>query len=203
MKERFAADVTDAVRAQLLTLGGHDVQVLEFVETEHTSKNLLLRATRRPPRDNARAAEEYAALKRARNRPVPSGRSPTSCARGMSTRPFCADVSAAHDEPLGATASRVSHWLLVEYAGMWPHDPLDAAPFVGSVRRHLDEHRSVPQSRHAARSWPDDIAGPGAPAPSLARTSERGSRLVRAELPDIGGLVDLDLAGALGRRPVR
>jgi SAM-dependent methyltransferase len=63
LKERFAAEVTDAARAQLLRLAGYDVQVLEFVELEHTAKNVLIRAIRRPGRDRVRLAAEYRALK--------------------------------------------------------------------------------------------------------------------------------------------
>jgi hypothetical protein len=58
LKERFAADVTDAARAQLLALVGYDVQLVEFVELEHTPKNLLIRAVRRDGR-SARALSEY------------------------------------------------------------------------------------------------------------------------------------------------
>lgn len=47
LKERFASLATDALRAQFLELHGYRTQVLEFIETEHTPKNLLLRATRR------------------------------------------------------------------------------------------------------------------------------------------------------------
>jgi SAM-dependent methyltransferase len=65
LKERLAADVTDAVRAQLLGLAGYDVQVTEFVELEHTPKNLLIRAVRRPGRDTEKLAREYIELKRA------------------------------------------------------------------------------------------------------------------------------------------
>ena len=90
-------------------LAGYDVQIIEFVETEHTSKNLLLRATRRPPRDNARRGGVRRPQARARNRPVPrAGARRPPRARGMSTRPFCADVSAAHDEPLGAAEPRLA-----------------------------------------------------------------------------------------------
>ncbi|HSC93005.1 MAG TPA: SAM-dependent methyltransferase [Gaiellaceae bacterium] len=64
LRERFAAEVTDAARAQLLGLAGYDVQLVEFVELEHTPKNVLIRATRRPGRDTARLAREYAELKR-------------------------------------------------------------------------------------------------------------------------------------------
>jgi SAM-dependent methyltransferase len=64
LKERFAADLTDAVRAQLLGLLGYDVQLVEFVELEHTPKNVLIRAVRRPGRGTDRLAREYLELKR-------------------------------------------------------------------------------------------------------------------------------------------
>jgi hypothetical protein len=47
LRERLAADATDALRAGLLELHGYRTQVLEFIELEHTPKNLLLRAVRR------------------------------------------------------------------------------------------------------------------------------------------------------------
>lgn len=59
LRERFAAEVTDAARAQLLGAVGYDVQVLEFVELEHTAKNILLRAVARPGRDTTKALAEY------------------------------------------------------------------------------------------------------------------------------------------------
>jgi SAM-dependent methyltransferase len=65
LRERFAAEVTDAARAQLLGLAGYDVQLVEFVELEHTPKNVLIRARRRPGRDTEKLAREYAELKRA------------------------------------------------------------------------------------------------------------------------------------------
>lgn len=46
LKERFAALVTDAARADLLTMLGYSVQILEFIDMEHTPKNLLLRAVK-------------------------------------------------------------------------------------------------------------------------------------------------------------
>ena len=65
LRERFAADVTDAARAQLLEAVGYDVQLVEFVELEHTPKNVLIRAVRRPRRDRARAYGAYRELKQA------------------------------------------------------------------------------------------------------------------------------------------
>ncbi len=59
LRHRFAADVTDAARAQLLEAVGYDVQLVEFVELEHTPKNVLIRAVRRPRRDRGRAQRAY------------------------------------------------------------------------------------------------------------------------------------------------
>jgi hypothetical protein len=62
LRERFAAEVTDAARAQLLGAVGYDVQVVEFIELEHTPKNVLLRAVARPGRDTGKALAEYRAF---------------------------------------------------------------------------------------------------------------------------------------------
>jgi SAM-dependent methyltransferase len=48
-KERFAALVTDTLRAQLLELAGYRTQLVEFVDLEHTPKNVLIRAVRGQP----------------------------------------------------------------------------------------------------------------------------------------------------------
>ena len=47
IKERMAALITDAVRANLLEQQGYDAQILEFIDMEHTPKNLLIRAVKR------------------------------------------------------------------------------------------------------------------------------------------------------------
>lgn len=46
LKERFAAILTDGLRAQMLTTAGYDTQILEFIDMEHTPKNLLIRAVK-------------------------------------------------------------------------------------------------------------------------------------------------------------
>lgn len=46
LKERMAALLTDGLRAQYLEREGYDVQVLEFIDMEHTPKNILLRAVK-------------------------------------------------------------------------------------------------------------------------------------------------------------
>ena len=59
-KERFAALVTDTLRAQLLELAGYRAQLVELVALEHTAKNVLIRAVRGTPAgaDVRRAYEE-------------------------------------------------------------------------------------------------------------------------------------------------
>ena len=47
IKERMSALFTDALRANLLEQQGYDTQILEFIDMQHTPKNLLIRAVRR------------------------------------------------------------------------------------------------------------------------------------------------------------
>lgn len=47
IKERMAALVTDALRANLLEQQGYDTQILEFIDMEHTPKNLMIRAVKK------------------------------------------------------------------------------------------------------------------------------------------------------------
>lgn len=46
LRERMAALLTDGLRAQYLEEKGYDVQVLEFIDMEHTPKNILIRAVK-------------------------------------------------------------------------------------------------------------------------------------------------------------
>jgi len=46
IKERMAALITDAIRANLLEQNGYDTQILEFIDMEHTPKNLMIRAVK-------------------------------------------------------------------------------------------------------------------------------------------------------------
>ncbi|MCK9169528.1 MAG: SAM-dependent methyltransferase [Treponema sp.] len=47
IKERFAALATDALRAEYLESAGYRVQILEFIDMEHTPKNLMIRAVKK------------------------------------------------------------------------------------------------------------------------------------------------------------
>ena len=46
LRERFADTLTDALRASLLRLQGYRVDVMQFVESQHTPRNTMLRAVR-------------------------------------------------------------------------------------------------------------------------------------------------------------
>ncbi|MBS0206552.1 MAG: SAM-dependent methyltransferase [Planctomycetes bacterium] len=59
-RERFAAMATDALRARFLDAHGYRTQMLEFIDMEHTPKNVLLRAIRR----NSSTAAEVEARQR-------------------------------------------------------------------------------------------------------------------------------------------
>ena len=54
IKERMAALYTDALRAQILESVGYRTQILEFIDMEHTPKNILIRAVKQgTPKENA------------------------------------------------------------------------------------------------------------------------------------------------------
>jgi SAM-dependent methyltransferase len=63
VKERVAALITDAARADLLEMKGYRCQIIEFIDLEHTPKNLLLRAVRTGDAKSIEAAtKRYQAL---------------------------------------------------------------------------------------------------------------------------------------------
>ncbi len=47
LKERMAALITDGIRAELLREQGYETQILEFIDMEHTPKNLLIRGVKK------------------------------------------------------------------------------------------------------------------------------------------------------------
>lgn len=52
LKERMAALLTDGIRAQLLEGVGYRTQILEFIDMEHTPKNILIRGVKHGEKKN-------------------------------------------------------------------------------------------------------------------------------------------------------
>ena len=64
IKERTAALFTDALRGELLETQGYDTQILEFIDMEHTPKNIMLRCIKRKRSSEDAAEEVYRQKKR-------------------------------------------------------------------------------------------------------------------------------------------
>ncbi len=62
LRERMADVLTDSLRATLLRLLGYRVDVVEFVSSEHTARNLAIRAVRTGAPADAGLVEQYRAL---------------------------------------------------------------------------------------------------------------------------------------------
>lgn len=111
---------------------------------------------------------------------------------GQSTRPFCSEIARENDEPLGATASRIDHWLLVEYRGLWSSDALAGSGLSDQVKtrlRALADER--PRTRLLFIRRPDRRGHEGF-AVYVADSREGSERLGRLELRDHEELRALD-----------
>ena len=64
--EKFASLATDALRAQALELCGYKTQVMEFIDMEHTPKNILIRGIKENPNKNIleKKLQEYEIYKK-------------------------------------------------------------------------------------------------------------------------------------------
>lgn len=58
LKERFSALATDGIRARMLETRGYRTAILEFIDMEHTPKNLLIRAVLKEERSSAETGSD-------------------------------------------------------------------------------------------------------------------------------------------------
>lgn len=59
IKEKLSSLVTDSLRGNILEIMGYQVQLLEFIDMEHTPKNILIRAIKSDSVDKKRALDSY------------------------------------------------------------------------------------------------------------------------------------------------
>ena len=108
-------------------------------------------------------------------------------------RRFCADLARENDEPLGATASRIDHWLLIEYRGLWARDAVSGSGLSDQVKGHLrDQVAHAPHGRLLFIRRPDRRGHPGLLAFAVA--SRPGvTKITRTEFEAYDDLRGLDL----------
>lgn len=63
LKERLGDILTDTFRVLILQIMGYQTDIVQFISSEHTAKNLMIRAVKSQRPGNARAAQEYQDLK--------------------------------------------------------------------------------------------------------------------------------------------
>jgi hypothetical protein len=110
------------------------------------------------------------------------------------SRPLCAEEAVERGDPLPGTASRISGWLLVEYGGHWPYEPLDSTVFAGGLRERLAAQLAeVAGSRLFLVKRP----GEGRRDQVSVLYGTTPGRFRRFELATHGGLGELDLVAML------
>jgi hypothetical protein len=114
-------------------------------------------------------------------------------------RRFCCELSQANGEALTATASRIDHWLLLEYRGLWGRDALGASLLPVAVKERL---RALVGSLSRARLLfvrrPERRSRSGF-AVFYGRTSERDPWFRSFEVEAYEDLLAVDLAEAFER----
>src|SRR5262249_48427959 len=141
-----------------------------------------------------RASRGQAAAKAgfARREPAPASGARRAMPR---SRAFCAEVSRETAEPLAATASRVDHWIVIEYRGLWGHHAVDASGLSAEGKAHR-RARAAGLGRAKILFVRQTERRHGPLRVFWARSSENGSRLSGAEIEGYDELRGLDFGSS-------
>jgi hypothetical protein len=112
-------------------------------------------------------------------------------------RALCADVSDESAESLAATASRVDHWILVEYRGLWDRDVLGGSLLSPELKAHLRRQlRALGDARLLFVKKPERRSY-GRRQLFFGTSKPGAERFFQLEFDRHDDLVDLDFAAAL------
>jgi len=108
---------------------------------------------------------------------------------------FCAEVSLENAEPLAGTASRVDHWILIEYRGLWGYEAVAGSGLSDEVKNRLREQRDArPNTKLLFVRSPHRRDHPSLRV-FWGSSPERGGELFHAEVEHYEDLLALDLTG--------
>ena len=114
-----------------------------------------------------------------------TGAAETEPASKGERRPFCAAASGARNEPLTATASRIDHWILVEYRGAWARDLLGGSLLSPRLKAHLREQlAALRPSRLLFVKRPDRRTAPGRKVYLATSKPGASDSTTNAEIPE-------------------
>jgi hypothetical protein len=106
---------------------------------------------------------------------------------------FCSEDSLQNAEPLAGTASRVDHWILVEYRGLWGYDAIAASGLSDELKEHLCRQRDArPNTKLLFVRRPHRREHPSLSV-FWGSSPGRGGELFHAEVDRYDDLLDLDL----------
>ena len=117
--------------------------------------------------------------------------------RRVANRALCAQVSNESAEPLAATASRIDHWILVEYRGLWDRDVLGGSLLSPELKTHLRAQlRALGDARLLFVKKPERRSY-GRRQLFFGTSKPGEERFFQLEFDRHDDLVDLDFAAAL------
>lgn len=120
--------------------------------------------------------------------------------RRAAYRALCAHVSNESAEPLAATASRIDHWILLEYRGVWDRDVLGGSLLSPELKTHLRAQlRALGDARLLFVKKPERRSY-GRRQLFFGKSTPGEERFFQLEFDRHDDLVELDFAAALSGR---